>query len=130
MDPAARATHLARTMSEAMNGLGMVLCGPAARRHVSDLRQLPERWERDYAPTLRGVHLGRGVALGPSVDRVSAAIRARPNLEVPEELAALRLAIREFMATVGVPLPGLSPDEAAVCELHGRCCPLQGDLAR
>lgn len=122
--PSDRTTRFAQTVSEAVNCLGIALCGPALRKFgPDDVDELLGRWEADYASTLREVRLGR-VSLRPAVESLTAAIRARGDLAAPGDLAALRLAIREFLATLGAPLPSLPPEEAAVCELHGRACPV------
>jgi hypothetical protein len=133
MDRDKKVARLAQAVGEAVNGLGMFLCGPALQRFRPDASQLRGLWETDVAPTLREVApaLPRadGAKLDAAIEKISRAVKAGVDVDVPEQLAPVRLAIREAMAALRLPLPELTPAESAVCELHGSACPMREGAA-
>lgn len=123
-----KATRMAHAMSEGLNCLGVFLCGPALRTMRSEASGLLERWNADYAPTFReaaaGVRRANRAKLLSALGRISSSAAKGVDLDAPEQLTALRLAIREAIEAFEFPLPKLTPAESAICELHGSSCPL------
>ncbi len=128
MDTGDKATRIAQAMGEGLNCLGVFLCGPALRRMRAEAPQLLRRWETDYAPTFReaaaGVRRSNRAKLDSALSRISSAAITGVDLDAPEQLAALRRAIREAILAFEFPMPDLTPAEAAICELHGSACPM------
>ncbi len=128
MDARKRAERRSRAVAEGLNCLGVHLCGPAFKKLQPDVRQVLDRWEREYAPVFREIgadlkHSGRA-----RLDSALAALSsAAGTMGTPGDLGALRSAIREVMAALGMPVPRLSTAESAVCELHGSTCPILGN---
>jgi len=124
MDSAERATRISQAVSETLNCLGILLCGPALRKHGPDVHKMLEHWEQEHAPTIRELGSDGHPGLHSVVERLASNIRAGVDVNAPEQLAAIRLAVREFMMVLGVPLPSVSPAESVICELHGAECPM------
>lgn len=128
MDAGDRATRMAQAMSEGLNCLGIFLCAPAFRKFRAEAPGLLRRWETDYAPTFRhavaGVRPRNRAKLEAALTKISSGATSEVDLDSPEQLAALRLAIREAILAFEFPLPDLTPAESAICELHGSACPL------
>lgn len=118
----------AQAVSEAVNGLCLFLCGPAFRNLGADAPDLLRQWDSEYAPVLRALQLpaarASAAALGAALRRVSAVASAGFDPASPEQLKPLRAAIRDALTALGIPLPVLTSEGAAVCELHGPSCPL------
>jgi hypothetical protein len=123
-----KATRMAQAMSEGLTCLGLFLCDPAFRRFRSEAPGLLRRWETNYAPTFRhavsGARPGNRAKLEAALKKISRAATTDVDLDEPEQIAALRLAIREAIVGFEFPLPELSPAESALCELHGSACPM------
>jgi hypothetical protein len=128
MDSDDEVVRKAQAVSEGTNWLGALVCGPAFRRYRAQATKALQRWETDYAPVIRelapGMERVDQARLRATFDKVSAIAKAGVDIDAPEQLAALRSAIREALRAFGVALPDLTPDESAVCELHGFACPL------
>lgn len=128
MAPGDEVTRTALAVSEGFNCLGLLVCGPAFRKFRTEASQALQRWETDFAPAIREVAPGLQrvdqARLGAALERISSMAKAGVDIEDPEQLAALRLAIREALRAFGVPLPDLAPEEAAICKLHGSACPI------
>jgi hypothetical protein len=134
MTAADKATRMAESISEGLNCLVVFLCAPALRKFRSEAPGLLRRWEADYAPTFRhavsGVRPGNRAKLEAALKKISRAATTDLDLDAPEQMAALRLAIREAILGFEFPLPELSPADFAICELHGSACPLRETAAR
>lgn len=128
MDTSDEVVRKAQAVSEGLNCLGVLVCGPAFHRYRAEATKALERWESDYAPVIREVAPGLQrvdqARLRAAFEKVSAMAKAGVDIDAPEQLAALRVAIREALRAFGVPLPDLTPEESAICELHGSACPL------
>jgi hypothetical protein len=128
MDPAEKATRFAQAVSEGLNCLGVFMCGPALRKCREEAPNLLRRWESEYAPVFRQIQLpatnGDAAAFSASVAKISSLVAAGMDLDAPDQLAALRAAIRDMLAAMRFPIPTVSAAEAAVCELHGAACPI------
>jgi hypothetical protein len=88
--------------------------------------------ESEYAPVFRQIDLpaisGDPAAFSASVAKLSSVVAAGMDLDAPDQVAALREAIRDMLAAMRFPIPTFPAAEAAVCELHGAACPvLRGD---
>ena len=127
MEPADRAVLMSRTMSEALNSLGVFLCEPTLRQMHIDTKQELQRWEQEYAGFLRQwgpqIHPAGRARFVLGLDALSAAIRQDATIDVQEQLAAVRIAARDVLVGLGFPLPNLTPEQSAICSLHGAACP-------
>jgi hypothetical protein len=124
----------AQAVSEAVNGLCLFLCGPSYAALKGDAPALLRQWDAEYAPVLRMIALPRGqgssVALGAALSRISVIAKAGFDPGSDEQLRPLRVAVRDALAAMGIPLPVLTSAGAAVCELHGAECPALAAGAR
>lgn len=124
------ATGWAQTVSEGLGCLALFLCAPALGKLRAEAPALLQQWELEYAPAFRKVDLaatgGDRATFLSALAKISTMAGAGVDLDSPEQLAALRSAIREVMTALGLPLPVVTPDDAAVCELHGAACPVLG----
>jgi hypothetical protein len=116
----------ARRVAEGLNTLCVLMCGPAFRKVQARAPALLRRWEAEYAPVFRSLDAPQGdtATLRSAVDKISALAAGAFDPSAPDEVTALRGAIREALTALGVALPVLSPEAAAVCELHGEDCPV------
>lgn len=118
----------AQAVTEAVNGLCLFLCGPSFRSLQADAPALLREWDAEYAPALRVLEPPTGrpgaAALEAALARISAVARSGFDPEAPEQVAPLRVAVRDALAAMGIPLPVLTSAGAAVCELHGAECPV------
>lgn len=128
MDPAEKATKFAQAVSEGLNCLGVLLCGPALRKLRDQVPELLRRWETEYAPVFRQIDLpaanGDPAAFSACIAKISSLIAAGVELDAPDQLGALRAAIRDLLAAMRFPIPPVPPAEASVCEFHGAACPV------
>jgi hypothetical protein len=124
----------AQAVSEAVNGLCLFLCGPSFESLEADAPALLRQWDAEYAPILRMLALPRGrgssVALGAALARISAIAKAGFDPAKQGQLGPLRAAVRDALTAMAIPLPVLTPEGAAVCELHGPECPVLASRAR
>jgi hypothetical protein len=122
------ATQFAKIVSEGFNCLAVFLCGPALRELRAEVPVLLRQWNDEYAPLFRKLDLraaqGDTAAFRAALERISALTGSGFDPDDAAKLAALRAALRELMGALNVTLPVLSPDDAAVCELHGPACPV------
>jgi hypothetical protein len=127
-DPAEKATRLAQAVSEGLNCLGVFMCGPALRKFRGQAPDLLRRWESEYAPVFRQVGAagarGATAAFSAALGRISSLIAAGIDLDVPDQLAALRAAIKDMLVAMRFPAPTVPASEAVICELHGAACPV------
>ncbi len=123
-----RVARMAEALGQGLECLAVFLCGPALRSMRSEAPGLLRRWEASYAPTFReamaGVRRDNRAKLHSALTRISGAAIGGVDLDATDEVASLRLAIREAIVAFEFPLPELTPDEAAICELHGPACPM------
>jgi hypothetical protein len=130
MTPADNVTRIAEALGNGLDCLAVFLCDPALRAMRSEAPGLLRRWEADYAPTFReataGVRRSNRAKLHSALARIAGAATGGVDLDAAEQLASLRLAIREAIVAFEFPLPELTPDEAAICALHGPACPMLG----
>lgn len=130
MKAADKVTRMEQTLGKGLDCLAVLLCGPALRAMRSEAPGLLRLWESDCAPTFReamaGVRPANRAKLRSALGRITIAATGGVDLDAPEQLAALRLAIREAIVAFEFPLPVLTPAEAAICELHGPACPVLG----
>lgn len=128
MDAADKVTRIAQAMGKGLDCLAVFLCGPALRAMRAEAPGLLLRWQADYAATFReamaGVRRSNRAKLDSALGRISDAATRGVDLDAPEQLAALRLCIREAIVAFELPLPELTPAESAICELHGPACPM------
>lgn len=128
MDRRRDAAATAQAVSEAVNGLALFLCGPTFQGLKADAPALLRQWDAEYAAVLRALPLpkGRGsaAALADAVARLSAVARAGFDPDSADQLRPLRAAARDALVAMGIPLPVLSSEGAALCELHGPDCPV------
>ena len=134
MDRKQGGTASAQAVSEAVNGLGLFLCGPTFQGLEADAPALLRQWDAEYAPVLRGLALPRGrgssAALGAALARISSIASAGFDPRSAEQLAPLRAAVRDALTAMGIPLPARAAAGAAVCELHGPECPVLAQARR
>jgi hypothetical protein len=134
MDGKKGPTASAQAVSEAVNGLGLFLCGPTFLGLKADAPALLRQWDAEYAPVLRGLALPRGrgssAALGAALARISSIASAGFDPESAAQLGPLRAAVRDALTAMGIPLPVLTSTAAAACELHGPECPVLAQARR
>ena len=132
MDREPEAIRTARRVAEGLNCLCVLMCGPAFRRVQAKAPALLGRWATEYAPVFRALDAPQGdpAALRAAVAKLSALAAAGFDADAPDQVAALRGAIRAALTALGVAMPVLSPEDAAVCELHGASCPVLDEARR
>jgi hypothetical protein len=122
---------LARSVQEAGNLLATFLCAGALGKlrekgTAQELNALVARTLAAHGPAFRGMHaLAKGAPdVEVPLERLEVLTRLGLRFDAPRELAELRAAIRQLLASVGFEVPLAARRERAVCELHGAACPL------
>ncbi len=128
-----KSAALAQSVTEGGNLFGAFLCSGTvgslrAKGTVQEVNALLAEGLQKYAPAFRRIRsLVKGAKdVEPALQRLEALVRVGVDFDRPDDVAALRVAIRELLSNLGFDLPRHAPGPGVACELHGQICPALG----